>query len=196
MILWVDKKMRKMHCPFCGEKIPVNEVCEECEKTIPGEFIKYYYRNFMSRMFKPGYSGEKKFCPSCQGDMPAGDFCTVCGHDLKDVIGYFPGLVKRTSPDIEVTKKNIIVYLKEEDNDDVNSFSRYKYIYPLSDIRNLKITRCEVKRIIKHKKEKTRPCMIFKYNNTDIEVKITTNKQIEGLEDIFSTELFQEAVAE
>jgi len=40
MILWVDKKMRKMHCPFCGEKIPVNEVCEECEKTIPGEFIK------------------------------------------------------------------------------------------------------------------------------------------------------------
>jgi hypothetical protein len=38
--------------------------------------------------------------------------------------------------------------------------------------------------------------MIFKYNNTDIEVKITTNKQIEGLEDIFSTELFQEAVAE
>lgn len=50
----------------------------------------YYSSQYKKKHFFSGI--KKRRCRACGGRMPITDnFCIKCGHELKDIIGYFEG---------------------------------------------------------------------------------------------------------
>jgi hypothetical protein len=79
------------------------------------------------------YYGE---CPHYEMGVPSTNFCIKCGHDLKDIIGYFKrdasefGIFLMTAADIEITSHGLIIYKATTVLKKVVSFDITKIVSP------------------------------------------------------------------
>ncbi len=132
---------------------------------------------------RKNYSGEMRPCPGCNIDRPATDFCLECGHNLKNILGYF---VSKGWNRLEITDDGLTIYQKKHELADENWVAiGEKTFYNLRNIKNLQLASC-----VKSSKDKGYPCIDFDYGGKHFNYHIPKGK-INELDEILSTDTFR-----